>query len=103
MLLRRRPLCACINDDLGRQVMHRDVQSSVQELHQALQLLLPVAAPWEKTQSRSSLLPIDSKRFLDDDWMEIAVKMAVLFPVAMYCAALVTANFFRRTRGKNID
>jgi hypothetical protein len=86
-LSRRQPLCACINDDLGRDVVESQWAQSVGQLHQALELLLPSQARWEK--QAPIVASFDSFVFLGNQPIELAIKLLVVVPSVVYSMGLV--------------
>jgi hypothetical protein len=88
-LVRRRPLCACINDDLGGD---GDWSKSAQQLHQVLERILPDAAPWEKTD-QAKADAADAVWAESNQPLEIVLKSLVLIPAIVYCAAMMLEVF----------
>jgi hypothetical protein len=87
-LVRRRPLCSCINDALG-DGGPEEAAASVGQLREALELLLPHSAPWERPVS--PLPPFDRSRYEGNQGVELFLKMLVGVPVLLLTAAATVA------------
>jgi hypothetical protein len=79
-LVRRKPLCACINDELGNEIV--DFSQPVAQLIQVFEMLYPVKAPWEK--SGLKVEPFDPAVYSGLTILEICLRSVVAGP-AVFC------------------
>ena len=86
-LVRRRPLCACINDALSDSVDQQILPEL--QLHRAMHLLYPNAAPWEI--SAPNLEPFDETLFTADSWLATLLKLAVGGPIVSVSILLISS------------
>jgi hypothetical protein len=91
---RRRPLCTCINDDLGRDLIESKLVESVAHLHQALEVLVPIPGSWEK-RPIVTLTPFDAGVFLNNQGVELFVKGLVALPSFVFAAGMILAGTIR--------
>ena len=85
-MVRRRPTCICINDGLKKE---ENGEKAILEMRQALEVLLPNAAPWEKKDFLPKIPEFNARYFTGSGVLEMTMKMLVAAPVVVCCILIV--------------
>lgn len=102
LLVRRRPMCICINDNLGTALGVEHARKSLEDLHQALELMYPRAEDWEMDKNKRHPIRVDRSRFEGRSWLEYAFIFFMGTPVVIMAFLVCFGTLLQLWKKKNV-